>query len=88
MKFLTWSFGIWKEILGQKTSQGKFVYKHYKKINELYDEILKEALKTKPEGKIVVFVYTDAKISLTKESRFMHLQQFFKFVILFKKELS
>jgi len=76
------------DILGQKTSQGKFVYKHYKKIKESYDELLKEALKTKPQGKMVVFVYTDAKISLTKDVANEMLYRFKDKIIVLAREKS
>ena len=76
------------EILGQKTSQGKFLYKHYKKINDLYEELLKEALQTKPKGKIVEFVYTDAKISLTKDMANEMLYKFKDKVIILAREKS
>lgn len=55
------------EILNQTTSQGKFIYQKYEKINKEYDALLKEALKTEGKGKIFLYIYKDGKISFTKD---------------------
>ncbi|MBI2129512.1 DHH family phosphoesterase [Candidatus Woesearchaeota archaeon] len=62
------------EILDQTTPQGKFIYQQYEKINKEYESLLKEALKTKTEGKTFMYIYKDVKISFTKElsNYFLH----------------
>jgi alanyl-tRNA synthetase len=54
------------EILEQKTPRGKLIYKKYLQIKQTYDELIKKALKTKKD-KIIVFTYSDDKLSLTKD---------------------
>ena len=57
------------EILNQETSQGKFIYDRYKKINELYEPLLEDVLKTaeKTKGRIIVYRYNDDKTSFTSD---------------------
>ena len=55
------------EILEQKTSAGKYVYKHFSRINKVYESILKEAEKVSSEGKIFLFIYQDPRMSITKD---------------------
>jgi single-stranded DNA-specific DHH superfamily exonuclease len=47
-----------EEVLGQKTSQGKFIHKYYEKISKPYAELLKRALSHVTEEKLAVFSYT------------------------------
>jgi single-stranded DNA-specific DHH superfamily exonuclease len=53
------------EILNRKSSRGKFVYKHFYKINMQYQELLQDALSKESEDKILVYIYPENKISLT-----------------------
>ncbi len=55
------------EILKQTTPRGKYIYKRYLQIKEKYDELLKTAIKNKTKDKILLFTYTDANMSFTKE---------------------
>lgn len=55
-----------EEILEQKTTSGKFIYKRYEKIQKKYDELMQRAEKSK-KGKLLLFLYTDADMSLTKD---------------------
>ncbi|MBI5064847.1 DHH family phosphoesterase [Candidatus Woesearchaeota archaeon] len=55
------------EILDQTTSQGKFLWKYYEQINKQYEELLKSALEKKTNGKLVVYTYSNDKLSLTKD---------------------
>lgn len=56
------------EILEQKTSLGKFVYKKYDRINSEYQKLLKRAEReTKEEDGILLFIYSYEKISFTKD---------------------
>ena len=54
------------EILDQTTSQGGFIYKRYLGISRVYDELLEDARKQgKKKGKLLVYTYTDLKMSFT-----------------------
>ena len=56
-----------EEILEQTTPAGKYIYKKYKKLDEDYQKMLKNALKDKQEDdKLIVFTYTHDKMSYTK----------------------
>jgi len=54
------------EILEQSTSQGRFVYKQYEKINEEYKIIFDKTKRVKPEKGVFYFAYK-SKTSLTKD---------------------
>ncbi|MEM4397046.1 MAG: DHH family phosphoesterase [Candidatus Woesearchaeota archaeon] len=53
------------EILDQKTSQGKYIYKKYEKINKIYQEI-KNSIKP-IENNLLVYIYNDEKMALTSD---------------------
>ena len=53
------------EILKQESSQGKYIFRRFEKINNLYNELLKEALGQATDSKILVFTYSDDKMSFT-----------------------
>ena len=55
------------EILNQTTEQGKFIYKRFHEINDIYEKIYKKAMKEKPKNGFYVFVYDDIKLSITKD---------------------
>ncbi|MBN1645218.1 DHH family phosphoesterase [Candidatus Woesearchaeota archaeon] len=55
-----------EEILEQTTPRGKLIYKKYEQIQKHYKELLKKAMKAK-KGKIIVFTYSEDKLSLTKD---------------------
>ena len=55
------------DILNEKTSQGRFVFKKYKKMDDMYQILLKEALKKKPDNGFLIFLYPDSKMSFTSE---------------------
>jgi len=55
------------DILNGETSQGRFVFKKYEKMNGLYEKLLKDALKEKPDDGFLVFIYQDNKMSFTSE---------------------
>ncbi len=54
------------EIIEQKTEQGKYIYERYSKINKFYQEIINKAKKTK-EKDLILFIYQEDKISLTRD---------------------
>ena len=53
------------EILNQETSQGKFIFKRYEQINQLYENMLQEAVQVPANEKVLVFTYSDDKMSFT-----------------------
>ena len=53
------------EILNQETAQGNFIYKRYEKINKLYGSLLSDAMKNAGEEKMLVYTYSDDKMSFT-----------------------
>jgi single-stranded DNA-specific DHH superfamily exonuclease len=55
------------EILRQETPQGKFIYKYYEKINNMYEEVLKEAMAQVSDDKILLYRYEDSKMSFTAD---------------------
>jgi len=55
------------EILNKETSKGRFIFKHYEKINKIYDELLEEGINQATDEKLLVFIYPDDKMSLTGE---------------------
>ena len=57
------------EILNQQTERGKFIYKRYQHINDMYVPLLKEVIETaeKTEGKIIVYKYNEDKTSFTSD---------------------
>ena len=54
------------EILEQKTSGGRFIYKKYKKLIESYNELIRQ-VKIKPEDKLILFVYKNPDYSFSAE---------------------
>ncbi len=56
------------EILQQKSSAGRFIYKKFEKINNEYQRLLRKAEKEiKEEDGILLFIYSNEKISFTKD---------------------
>jgi single-stranded DNA-specific DHH superfamily exonuclease len=55
------------EITNQTTPRGKYIYRRYLRVNEAYQALLEEALKTKADKNILLFTYLDNKTSFTKE---------------------
>ncbi|MDP7476480.1 MAG: DHH family phosphoesterase [Candidatus Woesearchaeota archaeon] len=53
------------EILNQETAKGKFIFKRYEKINKLYDSLLEDAVKAAGKEKMLVFTYSEDKMSFT-----------------------
>lgn len=55
------------EILEQRTSKGKFLWKRFESINKLYEKCLSDALAADSDDGLFVFTYSDDKLSLTKD---------------------
>jgi hypothetical protein len=55
------------EILNQETAQGKFIYRRYESINENYEALVKEARKSVTRSKLLLFNYSENKMSFTAD---------------------
>jgi len=55
------------EIMEQTTSQGKFLYQTFEKLNSKYEKILNEAKKAANKSKILLFEYTEQDSSFTSD---------------------
>ena len=53
-----------EEILNQETPRGRFLYRIFEKIYKKYEAVYNDAIKTKPEGKLLLYTYA-AKDSFT-----------------------
>ncbi|MDP3990477.1 MAG: DHHA1 domain-containing protein [archaeon] len=53
------------EVFKQESSQGRFLWKRFQKINSKYEEIIKEAKKNATRNKLLLFEYGDDKWSFT-----------------------
>lgn len=75
------------EILNQETSQGKFIYKRYEKINQQYSSLLEQALKKESDDPILIFTYEEDKMSFTGDlSNELHFRMPDKLVIVGRKK--
>lgn len=68
------------EILNQETPKGKYIYKSAKKNGIYYSRLLKQALNTKPQKKLYLFVYPKGQKSyrsyLSNQLLFKHRTKF------------
>ncbi|MEM4366231.1 MAG: DHH family phosphoesterase, partial [Candidatus Woesearchaeota archaeon] len=58
------------EILKQESPAGKLIWKKYQQVNQVYESLLRDALreeKKNKEEKFLLFSYSKEKISLTKD---------------------
>jgi hypothetical protein len=55
------------EILNQSTSQGRFIYRRFEKIDLYYQELLSQCTKKVTDEKLFVFIYLSDKMALTKD---------------------
>jgi len=53
------------EILNQESSRGKFIYKQFEKINEGYVELINSAIKQVTKDPMLVYIYTENKMSFS-----------------------
>ena len=56
-----------QEILNQETSQARFLYKRFEKINEKYEELITLGKKRATRSRILLYTYTEDKWSFTSE---------------------
>lgn len=54
-----------EEILEQKTPRGKLLWKHYEKINQKYESLLKRLFNKKTKSKMLVFIYDENNMALS-----------------------
>ena len=76
------------EILEQKTTAGKYLYKKYEKIKKEYDNILNDILNNVKNEKILVYTYTAKKMSFTGDLSNELLYRFPNKAILIGREKS
>jgi single-stranded DNA-specific DHH superfamily exonuclease len=76
------------EILNQTTSQGKFIYQKYEKVNHDYQKLLKEALESATEDKFLIHIYKDTANSFTSDLSNELLYKFPKKYIIVGREKS
>ena len=57
------------EILNQETSQGKYIYRKFERINVKYEELIDRDRKTKqqPKDPLFIFEYSEKEMSFTSE---------------------
>jgi len=71
-----------EEILNQTTAAGKFIFKQYAKTNKMYESLLNDALSYPSDKKMIVYSYTDEKMSFTGDLANELLYKFPKKIIL------
>jgi single-stranded DNA-specific DHH superfamily exonuclease len=76
------------EIMNKETPAGKFLYDKYEDISKEYQEMLKDALKHKPEGKILLYEYLHGNTSFTKDLANELLHRFPDNIIIIAREKS
>ncbi len=76
------------EILDQTTPRGTFIYKKYENVKKEYDHLFEKAKESKTDDKILLFMYRQDRISLTKELSNELLYNFPDKVILIAREKS
>ncbi|MBU1204545.1 MAG: DHH family phosphoesterase [Nanoarchaeota archaeon] len=74
------------ELLNEETAQAKFIIKRFKKVKEEYDSLLDEALEHSKADKIIIFTYSDEKMSFTGDLSNELLYRFPKKIILVARE--
>jgi len=78
------------EILNQTTPKGRFIYKRYKVIDEMFQPVLRKArlAAKKSKDKLIIFEYTEKKMSFTSELSNLLLYENPKKVIMVAREKS
>lgn len=74
------------ELLNEETVQAKFIIKRFKKVKKEYDSLLDEALKHSKADKIIIFTYSDKKMSFTGDLSNELLYRFPEKLILVARE--
>ena len=55
------------EILHETTPRGKYIYRKYVKVHQIYEKLLKKAISKVKKGKLLLFTYPSMKLSFTGE---------------------
>ncbi len=74
------------EILDQTSSRGTYIWKRYMTIRKLYDDMFKEALSCASDDMILLYKYTDRKMSFTADLSNELLHKFPDKVIIIARE--
>ena len=76
------------EILQQKTSQGKFIYKKYEQINKMYEPLIKDVLEAaeNTQDKLIIYKYKDDTMSFTSDLSNELIYRFPKKIIMIARE--
>ena len=76
------------EILDQETPEGRYIYKRYEEVNEVYEPILKDALTTieSSKDKLAVYNYKDDKSAFTSDISNEAIYRFPDKVVLIARE--
>jgi single-stranded DNA-specific DHH superfamily exonuclease len=76
------------ELLNQETPQAKFMYKRFKKIDDEYQETLKDAVNSKTKDEILLFLYKQDRMSLNPDLANELMYKFPEKVIMVGREKS
>ena len=76
------------ELLNEETAQAKFIIKRFKKVKKEYDGLLDEALKQSKTDKMIIFTYSDKRMSFTGDLSNELLYMFPEKIILVAREKS
>ena len=74
------------ELINEETTQARFIIKRFEKVKKGYDSLLEEALKNKKEYKMIVFTYSEKKMSFTGDLSNELLYMFPEKIILVARE--
>ena len=76
------------EILEQKTSQGRYIYKRYEKINKIYEKLLNDALAKATKEELLLYIYDETTTSFTSDLSNELLYRFPEKIILIGRKKS
>jgi single-stranded DNA-specific DHH superfamily exonuclease len=76
------------EILKRKTPRGKFIYKRFDKINTQYVELLDDAVKKVSDDKLLIYIYSENKMSFNGDLANELLHKFPDKIIIVGREKS
>lgn len=76
------------EILEQKTSQGRYIYKVYERMNEKYNDLMKDVMRNKGKGRLMVYTYQEDTMSFTGDISNELLHKFPEKIIIIAREKS
>ncbi|MBU0615522.1 MAG: DHH family phosphoesterase [Nanoarchaeota archaeon] len=77
-----------EELLKKETSRARFVFKHYSKVAEQYDELLQGAIKAASDDQLLIYIYPSSKMSFSGDIANEVLHKFPKKTILIGRDKS